>query len=70
MCTNDCLECLNPGSYCLQCMYPMSLDTLTHRCLSCCTSNITTNDCCQCPSTWDGKNINKRKSNFFIFKKS
>jgi len=54
MCTNNCLECLNPGSYCRQCVYPMSLDTLTHRCLPCCTTNITTNDCCQCPSSWDG----------------
>ncbi len=54
MCTNHCLECLNPGSYCRQCIYPMSLDTLTHRCLSCCKTNLTTNDCCQCSSSWDG----------------
>jgi hypothetical protein len=33
----------------------MALDTLTHRCLSCCTTNLTTNDCCQCSSSWDGK---------------
>ena len=55
MCTNDCLECLNPGSYCRQCIYPMSLDTSTHRCLECCSTNLTTNDCCQCPLSWDGK---------------
>ena len=54
MCTNNCLECLHPGSYCRQCIYPMSLDTFTHRCLPCCTTNQTTNDCCQCPSSWDG----------------
>ncbi|CAF2921794.1 unnamed protein product [Rotaria sp. Silwood2] len=55
ICTNNCLECLHPGSYCRQCRYPMALDTLTHRCLFCCTTNITTNNCCQCPSSWDGK---------------
>ncbi|CAF1328959.1 unnamed protein product [Adineta steineri] len=54
LCTNNCLECLNPGSYCRQCIFPMSLDTITHRCLHCCTTNLTTNDCCQCPSSWDG----------------
>ncbi|UJR30781.1 hypothetical protein I4U23_018301 [Adineta vaga] len=54
LCTNNCLECLSPGSYCRQCIFPMSLDTLTHRCLNCCPTNITTNDCCQCPSSWDG----------------
>ncbi|CAF5095432.1 unnamed protein product [Rotaria sp. Silwood1] len=32
----------------------MSLDISTHKCLSCCTSNITTDDCCQCPLIWDG----------------
>ncbi|CAF0988171.1 unnamed protein product [Rotaria sordida] len=54
LCTDNCLECLYPGSYCRQCSYPMSLNVSTHQCLSCCTSNITTDDCCQCPSIWDG----------------
>ncbi|CAF5009972.1 unnamed protein product, partial [Rotaria sp. Silwood1] len=54
LCTDNCLECLHPGSYCRQCSYPMSLDISTHKCLSCCTSNITTDDCCQCPLIWDG----------------
>ena len=55
ICTDNCLECLYPGSYCRQCVFPMSLDTVTHRCLNCCPSNKTTNDCCQCPLSWDGK---------------
>lgn len=55
LCTDNCLECLPPGSYCRQCSYPLSLDTSTHRCLTCCTTNITTDDCCQCPLIWDGK---------------
>jgi hypothetical protein len=63
MCMDHCLECLNPGSYCRQCVYPMALDTVTHRCLSCCTTNLTTTDCCQCPSSWDGKN-----KSFLFFK--
>ncbi|CAF2914819.1 unnamed protein product [Rotaria sp. Silwood2] len=54
LCTDNCLECFNPGSYCRQCSYPMSLNIATHKCLSCCTSNVTTDDCCQCPSIWDG----------------
>ncbi|CAF0849788.1 unnamed protein product [Adineta ricciae] len=54
ICTDNCLECLYPGSYCRQCVFPMSLDTVTHRCLNCCPSNKTTNDCCQCPLSWDG----------------
>ena len=58
LCTDNCLECLSPGSYCRQCSYPLSLDTSTHRCLSCCTTNITTDDCCQCPLIWDGKGKN------------
>ena len=65
ICTNDCLECLNPSSYCRQCKYPMSLDTITYRCLPCCTTNITTNDCCQCTLSWDGKNY----SRIFLSKK-
>ena len=58
LCTDNCLECLHPGSYCRQCSYPLSLDTSTHRCLTCCTTNITTDDCCQCPLIWDGKKRN------------
>ncbi|CAF1326941.1 unnamed protein product [Adineta steineri] len=54
LCTDNCLECLYPGSYCRQCSYPMSLNESTHQCLSCCTTNVTTNDCCQCPSIWTG----------------
>ncbi|CAF3855729.1 unnamed protein product [Adineta steineri] len=54
LCTDNCLECLYPGSYCRQCSYPMSLDESTHQCVSCCTTNVTTNDCCQCPSIWTG----------------
>ena len=55
MCTNDCHECLSPGSYCRQCVYPMALETIAHRCLPCCATNLTTDDCCQCPLSWDGK---------------
>lgn len=57
LCEDNCLECLYPGSYCRQCLYPMSLDTSKHRCFTCCTTNITTDDCCQCPSIWDGKKM-------------
>ncbi|CAF3407738.1 unnamed protein product [Rotaria socialis] len=53
-CTKNCLECLSPGSYCRRCSFPMALDTLTHQCLYCCTTNITTDNCCQCLSSWDG----------------
>ena len=56
LCTNECLECHHPGSYCRQCAYPMSLNSFTRQCLPCCTSNVTTDDCCQCPLIWDGKN--------------
>src|SRR5690349_11263161 len=41
----------------------MSLDTSTHQCLSCCTTNVTTDDCCQCPSIWDGE-----EKDFFLKK--
>ena len=57
LCTNECLERHHPGSYCRQCSYPMSLNSFTHQCLPCCTSNVTTDDCCQCPLIWDGKNL-------------
>jgi hypothetical protein len=45
----------------------MSLDTSKHRCLSCCTTNITTDDCCQCPSIWDGNYIIFFSINELIF---
>ncbi|CAF0981869.1 unnamed protein product [Adineta ricciae] len=53
MCTHNCLECFDPGSYCRQCAYPMSLTT-TNECSPCCTSNETTEECCQCPDIWNG----------------
>ena len=54
MCTHNCLECFYPGSYCRQCAYPMSLTTINYECLPCCTSNETTEECCQCPDIWNG----------------
>ncbi|UJR15817.1 hypothetical protein I4U23_002746 [Adineta vaga] len=54
LCTNNCLECLSPGSYCRQCSYPMSLSPTTKECLSCCTSAESSKDCCQCPAIWNG----------------
>ena len=55
MCSTSCLECYHPGSYCRQCVYPLALDTFNHKCLPCCSSNVTTNNCCQCSPSWDGK---------------
>ena len=67
LCTDNCLECLTPGSYCRQCLYPMSLDATTHRCLTCCPSNLTTDSCCQCPSSWDGKRLVVLYQSIFVF---
>ncbi|CAF4582197.1 unnamed protein product, partial [Rotaria sp. Silwood1] len=69
LCTDNCLERLHSGSYCRQCSYPMSLDISTHKCLSCCTSNVTTDDCCQCSSIWDAiETIAKLLVNAFVKK--
>ncbi|CAF0749460.1 unnamed protein product, partial [Didymodactylos carnosus] len=54
LCSENCLQCLHPGTYCRDCVYPMALDMLTHRCLSCCLTNKTDENCCQCSQSHDG----------------
>ncbi|CAF0857724.1 unnamed protein product [Didymodactylos carnosus] len=54
LCSENCLQCLYPGTYCRDCVYPMALNMFTHRCLSCCLTNITDENCCQCPQSYDG----------------